>query len=395
MHPLNAPVVITAVGVRCAAGDRPLLPSRAYVGPDEAATALGVSHVARVEGVPDDADFPDDRKGSLAWAAVSDARGAADSTSGARVGLWLGTGLSSLTPDQVRRDLFPYLVEGRFDRAAIARDLAQDRPAPRRHQPERVGQVLGARIGASVVETSFSACAAAAMALGEAARAVARGEVDVAFAGGHDSMLHPIGLLSFVILGALSPTGGRPFDRTRDGFLIGEGAAVLRLEREADARARGARVLGRWLGSGTSVDAYNVTAPHPEGHGAALAIRRALRDAGLQPGDVDYVNAHGTGTPVGDRAEALAVSSVLGDVPVSSFKGAIGHTIAAAGAVELALALACFEAGELPGTVGLREQDPECRANILVGNVKRAPKVILSNSFGFGGQNCCVAVGAP
>jgi 3-oxoacyl-[acyl-carrier-protein] synthase II len=233
------------------------------------------------------------------------------------------------------------------------------------------------------------------MSIAEAARAVARGDVDFALAGGHDAMIHPIGLLSFVVLGALSTTVSRPFDRRRDGFLIGEGAAIFRLETEADARARGAPILARFLGAGTSVDAHNVTAPHPEGHGAALAMTRALRDAGLAPSDIDYVNAHGTGTPVGDRAESLAVRRVLGDVPVSSFKGAVGHTVAAAGAVELALCLACFRDDVLPGTVGLEEPDPECPANVLVRDVAARPRAILSNSFGFGGQNCAIVIGAP
>jgi 3-oxoacyl-[acyl-carrier-protein] synthase II len=386
------PVVITGVGIRCAAGHAPVVPSRCYAAPDPDAEALGVPRVARVTGVGEHPLFADDRKGSLAWAAARDAMvGAPDG----RVGVWLGTGLSSLTPDELERDLYPHLAGDRFDRIGLARDLDPTHPAPRRHQPERVTQQIAAAYGAMVAETSFSACAAAAMSIAEAARAVARGDVDVALGGGHDAMIHPIGLMSFVVLGALSTTVARPFDRRRDGFLIGEGAAVLRFETEASARARGARVLARWLGAGTSVDAYNVTAPHPEGHGAALAMRRALEDAGIAAGDVDYVNAHGTGTPVGDRAEALAVRRVLGDVPVSSFKGAVGHTVAAAGAVELALCLACFRDGITPGTVGLEEPDPECPANVLLADVPRTPKIILSNSFGFGGQNCALVIGAP
>jgi 3-oxoacyl-[acyl-carrier-protein] synthase II len=194
------------------------------------------------------------------------------------------------------------------------------------------------------------------------------------------------------VLGALSPTVGRPFDRRRDGFLLGEGAAILRLERAVDARARGVPVLARLLGAGTSVDAWNVTAPHPDGLGAATAMRRALVDAEITASDIDYVNAHGTGTPVGDRAEALAVRAVLGDVPVSSFKGAVGHTIAAAGAVELALCLAALAEGVTPGTVGLEEPDPECPANVLVGELARAPRILVSNSFGFGGQNCALVL---
>lgn len=389
------PVAITGVGVICAAGTRPEVPTRVYAAPDPDALALGVPTVARVAGVPDHPDFPDDRKAALAFTAVADAIAGAGDGHHARRGVWLGTGLSSLTPDELERDLYPHLRDGRFDRAAIARDLARDRPSPRRHLPERVTEAVARAWGAGHAETSFSACAAAAQCIGQAARAVARGEVDQALAGGHDGMIHPVGILSFVILGALSPTAGRPFDRHRDGFLLGEGAAMLLLEREADARARGAPILGRILGAGTSVDAWNVTAPHPEGHGAALAMTRALRDAGLAPGDIDYVNAHGTGTPVGDRAEALAVHRVLGDVPVSSFKGAVGHCIAAAGAVELALCLGAFRDGVLPGTVGLHEVDPDLPAHVLRTPVQRRPRVIVSNSFGFGGQNCALVVGAP
>jgi 3-oxoacyl-[acyl-carrier-protein] synthase II len=204
--------------------------------------------------------------------------------------------------------------------------------------------------------------------------------------------LHPVGYLSFVVLGALSPTRARPFDRARDGFLIGEGAALLQLEREEDARARGAPVLARLLGAGSSIDAYNVTAPHPEGRGAALAMRRALRDAGIVASDVDYVNAHGTGTPVGDVAEARAIAEVLGEVPVSSFKGAIGHTIAAAGAVELAWCVRMMAAGQTWATVGLLDPDPAVRCQLLRENLDRAPRVLVSNSFGFGGQNCALVL---
>ncbi len=314
----------------------------------------------------------------------------------ARVGLYLGTGLSSLTPAELAIDLYPHIRIGgaEFDREAIARDLAPGRPSPRRHQPERVTQVLGDAIGATVQETSFSACAASAQSILQAARAVHRGDVDVAYAGGHDSMLHPIGYLSFVVLGALSPTAGRPFDRHRDGFLIGEGAAIFRLQREADVSSDD-HVLGYIVGGGTSVDAYNVTHPHPTGDGAELAMRRALKEANLEPADIDYVNAHGTGTPVGDHAECLAIYRVLGGVPVSSFKGAVGHTIAAAGAVELALCLGIFPSGVLPGTPGLVEVDLELRAHVLREPLAHQARYILSNSFGFGGQNCALIVEAP
>jgi 3-oxoacyl-[acyl-carrier-protein] synthase II len=328
-------------------------------------------------------------------ARVAATRALTGQPTGGRRGLWLGTGLSSLSPAELETDLYPYLVDGRFDRAAIARDLDPERAAPRRHLPSRATLVLAEALGASEAETSFSACAAAAQSIAAAARAVARGDVDLALAGGQDSMLHPIGYLSFVVLGALSTTRCRPFDRHRDGFMIGEGAAVLVLQREEDARANGSPVLARFLGAGTSVDAWAVTAPHPDGHGAALAMQRALVDAGLTAADIDYVNAHGTGTPVGDRAEALAIRRVLGDVRVSSTKGAIGHTIAAAGAVEAAICVQALQTGVLPGTVGLSEVDPDCPVEVLTTPRPMAARAILSNSFGFGGQNCALVFGRP
>lgn len=381
-------VVIVAVG-RVDAGPA----DRCHATTDPGASALGVPGVARVPGLVDDPAFPDDRKATLAFRAAELAT--AGLPAGGRRGVWLGTGLSSLTPHELAVDLYPHAHHGRFDRLALAHDLDPTRPAPRRHVPERVTAEVARRFGAAPehAETSFSACAAAAQSIAAAARAVARGDVDLALAGGHDSMLHPVGYLSFVVLGALSPTGCRPFDRARDGFLIGEGAAMLVLAREADARAAGLPVLARVLGAGTSVDAWAVTAPHPEGHGAALAMTRALRDAGLGAGDVDYVNAHGTGTPVGDRAEALAVRRVLGDVPVSSCKGAVGHTIAAAGAVEAALCVDALRSGVVPGTVGLVDPDPELPIHVLREPTALHPRVLVSNSFGFGGQNCALVLG--
>lgn len=381
----GARVVVTGVAVRTAG--RPDVRS-AESDPD--AEVLGIRMVARVGGVPDDPEFPDDRKGALASAVFAEL---GPPPPGARVGVFLGTGLSSLTPHELEVDLYPWLREGRFDRDAITRDLDSTRPSPRRHVPERVTQVLGARVGAVRSETSFSACAAAAQSIAAAARAVGSGDIDLAYAGGHDSMLHPLGYLSFVVLGALSPTRARPFDRARDGFMIGEGAAVLRLEREDDARARGVPIVARFLGAGSSIDAHSVTAPHPEGRGAALAMRRALRDAGLTAGDVDYVNAHGTGTPVGDIAESLAIAAVLGEVPTGSFKGAFGHCIAAAGAVELAWCIRGMAEGVTYGTVGCEELDPAIACHVLVEGLPRPPSVVLSNSFGFGGQNCAIIVG--
>ena len=155
-------------------------------------------------------------------------------------------------------------------------------------------------------------------------------------------------------------------------------------------------MLGRVLGVGSSADAWNVTAPHPDGAGAERAMRRALIDAGIPPEAVDYVTAHGTGTPVGDIAEAQAIARVFGSrVPVSSVKGALGHTIAAAGAIEAAACLAAFQGGFLPGTCGLEEPDPACQVRVLSAPVEESAAIVLSNSFGFGGQNASLVFAAP
>lgn len=365
--------------------------------------ALPVALAATVPApVPDAPGFPDDRKAALAFLALEEAQQDAGLVGSdawpepGRRAVFLGTGLSSVTPHELAEDVYPHLQpDGTFDRSAMASDVATDRAAPNRHLPARVTAEVARRVGATgPTGTSFSACAAAAQAIAEGAWAIRRGEVDVAIVGGHDAMVHPLGLLSFVVLGALSPTACRPFDRDRDGFMIGEGAAIFVLESEASARARGARIRAWVRGAGTSADAWNVTAPHPDGAGAERAMRRALRDAGIDPAGVGYVNAHGTGTPLGDRAECAAIHRVFGDrVPVSSIKGAVGHTIAAAGAVEAAACVAALEGGFLPGTVGLDDRDPDIAARTLADPVDVSVEVCVSNSFGFGGQNCALVLG--
>jgi len=219
-----------------------------------------------------------------------------------------------------------------------------------------------------------------------------------------DSMVHPFGLASFVLLGAVSPWKGepartcRPFDRSRSGFLLGEGAAAFVVEDLEHARTRGAAVHAEVLGFGSSVDAHAVTAPHPEGRGARLAIERCLADARLAPELVGYVNAHGTGTPLNDPVEARAIREALGDhgarVPASSTKAAHGHGIAAAGAVEACACLVALARSALPPTLNLDDPDPECALEHVRGEAREAAvDVVLSNSFGFGGQNAVLALG--
>jgi 3-oxoacyl-[acyl-carrier-protein] synthase II len=250
-----------------------------------------------------------------------------------------------------------------------------------------------------------SACAAGAHAIGAAARIVATGDADAVVTGGSEAALTPLARAAFGALDATSPTGiSRPFDARRDGFVMGEGAAVLVLEDADRAAERGATVLGAVLGYGATSDAHHLTAPDPEGAGAANAIRVALADAGLTPDDVDYVNAHGTSTPLNDRAETNALKAALGDrahaVPVSSTKSAIGHLLGAAGAVEAAATVLALRDRVAPPTLGYEQPDDGLDLDYVGDGARpldatgdRAP-VALSNSFGFGGHNAVLCLGA-
>jgi len=244
-----------------------------------------------------------------------------------------------------------------------------------------------------------SACATGAHAIGEGMRMIERGAADVVVAGGSEAALTTLCIAAFRRMGALSSEGiSRPFDARRDGFVMGEGAAVLILEREDHARARGAAVFGRIAGYGASNDAFDMVQPDEDGAGALRAMRAALADAGAAPGDVGFISAHGTGTPINDRVESRAIRELFGDgaPPVSSTKSAIGHLLGAAGSTE---ALVCVEAlrrALLPPTINYEEPDPDCDLDYLVEGARPAPGVslALSNSFGFGGQNACLAIAA-
>jgi 3-oxoacyl-[acyl-carrier-protein] synthase II len=306
-----------------------------------------------------------------------------------RVGVIVGTGVGGLAT--LQKECQVWLEEG--DRAVSPLFVPMMMPNAAAGQ---VAMRLGAHgPGFSVA----SACATGAHAIGEAKRMIERNEVDVVIAGGTEAALVGLCLAAFRRMGALSREGiSRPFDVNRDGFVMGEGAAVLVLEREEHAKARGAKILARVSGYGASNDAFHITQPEENGRGAIEAMTAALRDADLSPSDVGYVNAHGTSTPFNDRIEAKAIKQVLGEdgPPVSSCKGAVGHTLGAAGAIE---ALACVEAlrrGALPPTLGLEEVDPECEADHIAGAPREAPdlKVALSNSFGFGGQNATLVLQA-
>lgn len=247
-----------------------------------------------------------------------------------------------------------------------------------------------------------SACATGNHAIGEAFEAIRRGSADVIVAGGFDAGVTPLGLAGFAAARALSTrnddpaAASRPFDAGRDGFVIGEGGAVLVLEDWDRAMARGAAIRAEILGYGATADAYHVTAPAPDGNGARRAMRMALQQAGLDPSQVDYVNAHGTSTPLGDAAETGAIREVFGpDAPaVSSTKSMTGHLLGGAAAIEAVACVRALETGILPPTINYDVPDPACDLD-YVPNVARVadPAVALSNSFGFGGHNASIILG--
>ena len=356
----------------------------------------------------------DDRKSELALAsAIAATRD--HGTIHPDTALVYGTGLSSVSTTELAQDCLPYIrMTGDASPVFDYRRFAEDPPrstcqAPWRHQVTRPVDLLVDHLGLrGPTACHFSACSAGAAAVGHAVDLVRRGEAPMALAGGADSMIHPFGLIPFILLGAITldpnpQTAGRPFDRHRDGFLIGEGGAFFVLEPADTAMRAGRRIYGFVLGHGTSCDAHNVTAPHPQGAGAERAMRAALRDSGVSPARVGYINAHGTGTPLNDTVEAGAIERMfdaearLGHSPaVSSSKGQVGHAIAAAGAVELAACLAAFAGGRLPPNPHLQAPDPRITVDLVEPKGRRAsPEVVLSNSFGFGGQNACLALGHP
>jgi 3-oxoacyl-[acyl-carrier-protein] synthase II len=249
----------------------------------------------------------------------------------------------------------------------------------------------------------LTACAATAQAIGEAAELIRSGMADVMLAGGVHSMIHPFGLTGFSLLTAMSTRNdepqraSRPFDRERDGFVVGEGGGALILEELGHARARGAAICGELVGQASTADAFRLTDSHDEGRGAVAAMRLALYDAELNPEDVQYINAHGTSTKVNDSVETLAIKRALGDAayrtPVSSTKSMTGHLIAAGGVVEAIICLLAIRDGVLPPTINLDHPDPECDLD-YIPNVSRERRidVALSNSFGFGGQNTALVL---
>ena len=251
-----------------------------------------------------------------------------------------------------------------------------------------------------------SACASGNHAIGEAYANIVAGRSDVMITGGAEAALTPVGLASFCAARSLSqrnddpPAASRPFDRDRDGFVLSEGAGILILEELDRARKRGAKIYAELLGYGATNDGYHITAPLPDGDGAAKTMKLALSDAGLSPDKIDYINAHGTGTELNDVAESAAIRRVFGDhapkIPVSSTKSCLGHLLGASGAVELIVCVKAINESTVPPTINLENPDPKCGPDMDFVPLKaRQTKVTaaLSNSFGFGGHNACLVVG--
>jgi len=251
--------------------------------------------------------------------------------------------------------------------------------------------------------TITTACSAGTQAIGEAFRLIARGDAELVLAGGADSRIDPLMLLAYTALGALSqgerPPAevSRPFDGRRDGFVLGEGAGVLVLEELERAKQRGALIYAEVLGLGSSFDAYAATKPDPQAKGATRAIKEALREARVDPGDVDYINAHGTSTRLNDLMETHAVKRVFGEgskaLPLSSIKSMIGHLIGAAGAVEAVAMALTLKDRVMPPTINQTQPDPECDLDYVPNNAREMPvRIAVSTSFGFGGQNAALVM---
>lgn len=252
---------------------------------------------------------------------------------------------------------------------------------------------------------TVSACASSGHAVGAAFRSIRTGETDVMITGGTEATVTPLCIAGFASMKALSArndspeTASRPFDQTRDGFVLGEGAGILVLEEMEHAVARGAAILGEIAGFGQTADAYHMTSPAPGGAGAQMAMKLAMKDANLEAEDVDYINAHGTSTPANDATESAAIRAVLGDrardIIVGSTKSMTGHTLGAAGAIEAGVSLLVCERGVIPPTINYETPDPECDLNYGVDGPTEMPvRAALSNSFGFGGHNVSLAVRA-
>jgi 3-oxoacyl-[acyl-carrier-protein] synthase II len=388
--------VVSPIGQSVAEFRTSLFAGRSGIGPitlfDPATLPTRIAAEVKWEG-----EVMRDRKVTFACAAAADAM--ADATRGGTRpagagGLSLGLGLELFSmPDLAARrrgEPAPDDVRERLLYLQTPSDLCVSLLARRFELHEPPG-------------THVSACAAGTDAIGAAFRMIATGRRRWMMAGGADSMINPLGVAGFCSIGATStanddpPRASRPFDLRRSGFVLGEGAGILILERLEDARTRGAGVYAEIGGYGASFDAHGISEPHPEGRGALQAMSRALQEAGVGPDEVDCINAHGTATPKNDPVETRAIKRLLGArahaVPVCATKSMIGHLIAASGAVEAIAAIVGMNASTLHPTINLDEPDPACDLDYVPHTARpRAQRCVLSNSFAFGGQNASIVL---
>ena len=339
-----------------------------------------------------------DRNVVLALAAAKEALGDAgleqDGYPADRVGIVFGSAIGGLI--------------GIMEQGDVLRERGPDRVSPTFIQNVLVDAASGQlaiSLGLKGVNYApVSACATGSDALGQAAELVRRGDADAVLAGGTEACIHPLILAGFTAMRGLAaeeedpPRASRPFDATRAGFVMGEGACVLVVEELEAARARGATLYAEVLGYGNANDAHHMAQPDPESEGVAAMMRRALERAGVEPSRVGYINAHGTSTPLGDAAETRAIKQVFGahayDLAVSSTKSVMGHCFGAAGAIEAMMCVLALHEGVLPPTINYRNPDPECDLDYVPNEARRADvDVALSNAMGLGGHNACVLLG--
>lgn len=317
-------------------------------------------------------------------------------------GVSIAAGLGINRPEDISR----WLTDDKdFDVSKFASEHNNTHPESIiKNNTHRPASLIAKKYGLNGINcTVTSACASATQAIGTAYRAIKRGDSELMVTGGADSMINPVGLIFFVLLGAAATAAEnpenicRPFDRKRSGLVMGEGAGIIILEEELHALRRGAKIYGELTGYGSSLDAYKITAPDPKGTGAEHCMRSAIEDAGMNVSDIDYVNAHGTSTKLNDATESLAIKNVFGEhaykLCISSTKSIIGHLLAASGAPEFIFtALSVFN-DEMHPTINLNNPDPACDLD-YIPNKKRTKTVraALSNSFGFGGQNTSIII---
>ncbi|RDW18263.1 beta-ketoacyl-[acyl-carrier-protein] synthase II [Oceanobacillus arenosus] len=319
--------------------------------------------------------------------AVEDAKLIIDETNNTRVGVWVGSGIGGM---QTWEDQHRKLLEkgpGRVSPFFVPMMI-----------PDMAAGQVSIQLGAKGINScSVTACASGANSIGDAFKAIQRGDVDYMIAGGTEAPISNMAFAGFSSAKALSTnddpsTASRPFDKNRDGFVIGEGAGILILESLETALERGAHIYGEIVGYGATGDAYHITAPAENGEGAARAMQMALDDAGISPENVDYINAHGTSTALNDKYETAAIKNVFGEkakeIAVSSTKSMTGHMLGAAGAVEAVIAIKSIENSVIPATINYETPDPDCDLDYVPNHAREQDvNVVISNSFGFGGHN--------